>query len=285
MTFDLLSRIMGSTQTDVKPQDTWTKEEVELLIECIKAKDSLDVIHEKLCGRHSADAISLKIGDLEREMLEKQYNQENSPSVEVQESTQTHLQLETDEGNYSKYDFLKIAFDKEYDSSNNRCVSYCNHMINYMKKTYPNVKTTMINKRLCYILNTQELENIIAHIKFTFTENLDLTMEYINTLSPGSKAYALSKQMSRCNKDTKEHNVINDTVSKSVEKTCTPAKARTSVQATKVYHNADPVQHALYSQVKEALSTLQSILSVKDNLSNVNVDIQKNSAGITFTWD
>ena len=96
MLFNVLSR--KKDRSIPEPSDTWTDEEVIFVKECMEAKKSIDEIHQKLYEKfnsyHSADAINLKISDIERSILENSYQSTENVTENSMQPTDTIIESE-----------------------------------------------------------------------------------------------------------------------------------------------------------------------------------------------
>ena len=152
---------------------------------------------------------------------------------------------------------------------------------------------------MAFKLDKQELEEVLTYIRETFNSNLEVKQKQTTEKSQESEVITESKtENMESNVETVESNV--ETVESNVEtvesnvETVEPEQdeilqelvnARTSVINTQAHRSIRPINTLLYNQAKLALSNLQTILTTEDNISSVNVDMQKNSASVTFTWN
>ena len=131
---------------------------------------------------------------------------------------------------------------------------------------------------MAFKLDKQELEEVLTYIRETFNSNLEVKQKQTTEKSQESEVITESKT------ENMESNV--ETVEPEQDEILQElVNARTSVTNTQAHRNIRPVNTLLYNQAKLALSNLQTILTTEDNISSVSVDMQKNSASVTFTWN
>lgn len=188
-------------------------------------------------------------------------------------------------GMYTKIDLANKAYNLDKKGTSELTSTYQAYMSVYFNtRNYPSTKVNPKGLR-AYKLNKQELEDALTYIRETFNSNLEIKQKQTIEKSQDSKVITECKtEDMKSSVETVEPNV--EMVEPKHDETLQElVKARTSVTDTQAYRNIKPVNMLLYNQAKLALSNLQTIIATEDNISSVNVDMQKNSASVTFTWN
>ena len=186
---------------------------------------------------------------------------------------------------YTKLDLANRAYNLDKKSTSELTSTYQSYMSVYFQmKNCPSVK---INSRglMAFKLDKQELEEVLTYIRETFNSNLEVKQKQTTEKSQESEVITESKtENMESNVETVESNV--ETVEPEQDEILQElVNARTSVTNTQAHRSIRPINTLLYNQAKLALSNLQTILATEDNISSVSVDMQKNSASVTFTWN
>ena len=110
-----------------EPLDTWTDEETTFVKECMEAKKSISEIHQKLYEKfnsyHSADAINLKISDIERKILENSYQSTENSIENNMQSTDSDINNEKESEN-TKDDLAPVQIQLDFGLENQPKLTY-----------------------------------------------------------------------------------------------------------------------------------------------------------------
>lgn len=208
-----------------EPSDTWTDEETIFVKECMEAKKSISEIHQKLYEKfnsyHSADAINLKISDIERQILENSYQSTENPVENNMQSTDSNVDNENESENdlapvqtqldlglesqpkltYTISDLARYVYSLSKDDATDDMMIRLKSRIRRVIKSYKDVQTKKMrtsqyeSSKRCYTFPSLDvLEQFASDVRTKFpctdaTQNLIDSIKSNKELFKGDKLF------------------------------------------------------------------------------------------------